>query len=760
MNPLTWGEIVAKTGRSKAEISALQMHLEDLGGTVESVCPSKLCIFARVNLSNNNNATSVNPEELTSLLHTSLRRSLRQSNGDETIVSGVTLVLSTPQEPGQQDEATGWKLGTAINKKPSPFQTMQQALNDTFPGNTFFAINDEIWRQRLDEVNTTLYDLNRLSYISLPTYCYNSTSVGMMQSIPLDGGKVSCPQTLTVTYTTWETDAFAFNNNLMEFTVQLSDLPSNTCGSILGSGKCVDELVEDSGSGTIINLEWHNDTLIRTLDFASFLSSGLTYYIHGVSYSDGFAFTFYLPLSLGPSITPVYAKKIYNVPEGHKGAGLGVTALFVPFANAYSQAALEAANTAFNISTPSIELFTSSLFPGMNVSQCFLHGQQLCGESNLDVQMITQYGAGAQFGLIPGDILNPNVKASDYDIFVGYREALIEQNVYPDVLSLSWGAIAPHVKYHRKSDDVLMALSTAGITILVATGDRGAAGVGAKPCNPFEETFDYGAVPAMSSWVLAVGATQQAQLPGENGPIGSVACMGPNSLAITSTGKILSSDVMPMPDYQSKAVRGYLKSTEFKNWPYTPRKIPSPGRGIPDVSAFGAFIPSTLEDGSNTVFSINEGGTSAASPAFAGLLLQVRGALLKLPQCANKTMKFGHINPMIYWMAQHRPDAFIDITIGNNIFDGQLGPFYDFKNCEQGFVAAKGWDPVTGVGMMNFTGFVSAAAEWMCTGISTCGVTNKKCKKSADCCSGKCKINKKKTKKKSKKRTKTTGRCK
>jgi len=57
--------------------------------------------------------------------------------------------------------------------------------------------------------------------------------------------------------------------------------------------------------------------------------------------------------------------------------------------NAYSKEALAAVNTAFGLPVPDIELYTTSMFTGMNYSMCYLPGQS-CGESDLDVQMITQ----------------------------------------------------------------------------------------------------------------------------------------------------------------------------------------------------------------------------------------------------------------------------------------------------------------------------------------------------------------------------------
>jgi len=61
----------------------------------------------------------------------------------------------------------------------------------------------------------------------------------------------------------------------------------------------------------------------------------------------------------------------------------------------------------------------------------------------------------------------------------------------------------------------------------------------------------------------------------------------------------------------------------------------------------------------------------------------------------------------------------MDITVGNNIFLGQSGPSSDVEYCGQGFTASTGWDPVTGVGMMNFPAFVDAAKEYYCTGVSS-----------------------------------------
>jgi hypothetical protein len=168
-----------------------------------------------------------------------------------------------------------------------------------------------------------------------------------------------------------------------------------------------------------------------------------------------------------------------------------------------------------------------------------------------------------------------------------------------------------------------------------------------------------------------------------------VACMGPIGLDITTTGVISPSDIVELPEYQKDAVEGYVSSEAFRNWPFQPRSIPSPGRGILDVSVYGNNIPLVLEDSDGNLNINPVGGTSATSPAFAGLLLKVRKALLDDPKCKGIDVKFGHINPMIYWAAENRPDAFTDITVGNNIFDGQKTQAHDISYCGQGYVAAE-----------------------------------------------------------------------
>ena len=137
-------------------------------------------------------------------------------------------------------------------------------------------------------------------------------------------------------------------------------------------------------------------------------------------------------------------------------------------ANAFSEDALAAFLNGFNIPVPDIQLIESTMFQSNNLTACYNPAQSSwCSEADLDVQSITSYGVGAEFGFLPGGQQGP-ANASIYDIFVYYREAFIENDFTPDVLSLSWGG--PVWSLAEDLDDILMEFTAAGITILVATG--------------------------------------------------------------------------------------------------------------------------------------------------------------------------------------------------------------------------------------------------------------------------------------------------
>jgi len=87
------------------------------------------------------------------------------------------------------------------------------------------------------------------------------------------------------------------------------------------------------------------------------------------------------------------------------------------------------------------------------------------------------------------------------------------------------------------------------------------------------------------------------------------------------------------------------------------------------------------------------GGTSCSSPIVAGVV-----SILNDWVIANDGKPLGFISPLLYKMAAEHPAAFTDITKGDNICT-EAGCS---SGC-QGFYAAKGWDPVTGLGSPVYT---------------------------------------------------------
>merc|ERR1712187_34792 len=108
------------------------------------------------------------------------------------------------------------------------------------------------------------------------------------------------------------------------------------------------------------------------------------------------------------------------------------------------------------------------------------------------------------------------------------------------------------------------------------------------------------------------------------------------------------------------------------------------GRGYPDVAMAGAEYEVVV--GGQI---IGVGGTSLSSPVVAGMASMVNAQL---------GTSVGFINPTLYAAAAGN---FNDITEGNNKCTAST------TCCSQGFSATTGWDPVTGLGSVDFAKFKS-----------------------------------------------------
>jgi len=110
------------------------------------------------------------------------------------------------------------------------------------------------------------------------------------------------------------------------------------------------------------------------------------------------------------------------------------------------------------------------------------------------------------------------------------------------------------------------------------------------------------------------------------------------------------------------------------------------GRAFPDIAALGnSFV--TVINGNQYLLS----GTSASSPVFCAMVTLING----MRQVAGKT-PLGFLNPLLY--STQRAGIFNDIVSGINNCSAGQNP----TCCTYGFTASGGWDPVTGLGSIDF----------------------------------------------------------
>jgi len=237
-----------------------------------------------------------------------------------------------------------------------------------------------------------------------------------------------------------------------------------------------------------------------------------------------------------------------------------------------------------------------------------------------------------------------------------------------------------------------------GISLIVASGDSGANGRTDPDCSIPSLRPAY---PASSPYVTTVGATQinnpVFNLPnpppacasaGLQCPSGGVEVAVSYDVAGFASGGGFS-NYAPLQTWQTEAVNAYLKSgvalppASYFN---------ATGRGFPDVAAVGH---NNLIDQSGSVLAV--GGTSASSPIFTAVI-----ALLNQASIANSGKPLGFLNPFLYQAFAANPLNFNDITIGDNkCTESGCG-----ASC-QGFLAAPGWDPVSGLGSPNYANLLA-----------------------------------------------------
>jgi hypothetical protein len=301
-------------------------------------------------------------------------------------------------------------------------------------------------------------------------------------------------------------------------------------------------------------------------------------------------------------------------------------------------------------------------------------------------------------------------------VYVNSSDALtsaiyaIDQNVAP-VLSISYGACENETPSGElvSLNFVFQQANAQGITVVAASGDQGAADcdVPATSSAPPVTSASKGLsvdFPASSPYVTGAGGTEF----NEGGKTYWSATN--NSNAGSALSYIPEMTWNDTATDKSLSASGGGKSTHFAK-PYwqTGAGVPADNfRDVPDIAlnASPDHDPYLICDAgwctngyrNSQTFLDAVGGTSAATPAFAGIVALI-----------NQKMhgRQGNINPALYALAASAPEAFHDITTGSNIVPCVVGK----PNCTtgtMGYTAGPGYDQVTGLGSVDAFNLVNA----------------------------------------------------
>jgi tripeptidyl-peptidase-1 len=301
-----------------------------------------------------------------------------------------------------------------------------------------------------------------------------------------------------------------------------------------------------------------------------------------------------------------------------------------------------------------------------------------CVEASLDVQQIT---STAQLDVTTFRAVNPNVQ----DIFLDWINEVARDPNPPLVSSISYGSLAPE----DPRTDVLTfnkqacKLGLRGVTIIVASGDDGAANFGARQ-DPSQCGFTP-SFPATSPFVTAVGASQGVESGTQEQP-----CLSQTNGGITSGGG--ASVYFPSPSYQANAVKTYFAQLKAQGVFPPTSQWNQYGRVYPDVAMAGHNFP--IEVGGSQYMG---SGTSASAPLFASLVTLVNGQRI-----ANGKKPIGFLNPSIYHMAASSHSTYynnVTSSLQNNCCAGGVG---QATCCQYGFAALYPFNAVTGFGSVKF----------------------------------------------------------
>ncbi|KAH9073431.1 subtilisin-like protein [Lactarius deliciosus] len=264
------------------------------------------------------------------------------------------------------------------------------------------------------------------------------------------------------------------------------------------------------------------------------------------------------------------------------------------------------------------------------------------------------YGTGGVMESLP----DSNLPAPGDPLLVWLGFVLNGQKV-PPTISTSYGIQEKHTppEYAIALCNLFAQLGVRGASVIFPSGNNGVGNL--EDCIDDDETGSVHFVPtfpASCPYVTSVGGTT-----------------GIPEVAVSFSGGGFSNH-FPRPEYQQVAVPTYLEGLGSQyDGMYNPA-----GRGIPDIAAQAQKVY-IVENNMGYIVS----GTSCAVPVVAGIISLLNDYLLSVGRSP-----LGFLNPWLYGVGL---SSINDVISGSN------------PGCDtDGFSAAVGWDPVTGLGTPDF----------------------------------------------------------
>jgi len=402
-------------------------------------------------------------------------------------------------------------------------------------------------------------------------------------------------------------------------------------------------------------------------------------------------------------VGPADFAKIYNIPSTLDGTGVNIG--IVADSNINPQDVTDFRNL-FGLSANPPKIILNGPDPGLNGDE---------GEADLDVQIAGMVAQKATINLV---VSEDTLTAVGIDLSALY----IVDNNSADVMSESFGECEAGLTAAGNAffNALWEQAAAQGITVMVAAGDPGSAGcddftlpspnvatqglavsgIASTPFNVAVGGTDFDDVGKQSAF-WAAGSSTSNQPPTRESALGYIpevpwndscaaaatsatlntVCVNPNppSLLNIAAGSGGPSSVYAKPPWQSGIIPNGIAAGD--NHRYTPDVSLFASDGPQSLSfyllcqadfAFPAgSAPSCVPDSTGHFSFLGSGGTSASSPAFAGVM-----ALINQQQLGRQ----GNANPVLYKIAatagqscnsstealSGSPCAFNDVTKGNN----------------------------------------------------------------------------------------------